>query len=757
MSRMFGGRRALAWSLGAAILAAVGEGAYVWGWIRRFADVSMHYDEGMHAYHLLRAASQLAAGSLGGYLKSGIEQVVYPPGYSWIAAPLVVWLGGEVVLLRGLSLVWYLTAAIVAWRAASGLSRHFPCIAGLIATLLVLTSTPLIIFASNIMLDSIGLLLVFVFLHLWGQLRVDSSRWKAAATGLLAGLSFLIKYPFGVFVGAAMALGTAVECVRRRPPRLRANEVLMLGSAALVVSMYLILPGRFADFRAYGTLQPATTSVWTLGNMLYYGQSLISQYAVSPLIGLVVLVGVGMTLFLPSRPGLFRWALFFWVGYAILTLKSANEPRFAAVVIPSAFVVAGVIVAEGVGIVAQLLSQPQSVSFNWGGVQIQTAVDAAGRRLVLLSLVVVLGVLFATTAYSLQRRIDTFPTLMALSYKTDALAAQDPVRYAPRSGNLSDLYRFVSQTIDDPEPRVIVLNTFNELNAPTVGWRLSLDRFGVAGAGAHIWPKYAYEYYPDDYAAFRERLLEEGIEYVVLLRDARWSSPHWEQRGLIWYLRHDLQLLGSELFTPTIIEDSTSFDRLLANYEYGPPELEGRLRGLSKEWPHVVDVFRFVPDGFRDDPLPDLYALLDLPLQDRNYALPHPEVQLQGHFDDKVTLLGYDMRRDGDQLEVTFYWQGQKWMNEDYHVFIHFLDPTTGALVFGYDLIPKPDYPIQWWAPGEVVDDTVMIDLSGVSPGSYRLGVGIYDFETMERLPAEMGGAVYADGWLPLDEAFRLE
>ena len=222
-------------------------GYVIWGWIRHFPGAAMSDDEGLHAYHLTRAASQLAAGSLGGFLRAGLTQVVYPPGYSWLAAPLVLLFGAERHVLLSFSLLWFLLATLVAWRAAARLTPQRPGVAGLIAALLMLTSAPLLLFASNILLDSVGVCVVFVFLNEWAGLRAESPRWQAIVVGLSAGLTFLIKYPFRIFVGVTLGVAALLEMLRQKSWRLPANDCWLLGSAAFVVGSYLALPGRLVD------------------------------------------------------------------------------------------------------------------------------------------------------------------------------------------------------------------------------------------------------------------------------------------------------------------------------------------------------------------------------------------------------------------------------------------------------------------------------------------------------------------------------
>jgi hypothetical protein len=43
-------------------------------------------------------------------------------------------------------------------------------------------------------------------------------------------------------------------------------------------------------------------------------------------------------------------------------------------------------------------------------------------------------------------------------------------------------------------------------------------------------------------------------------------------------------------------------------------------------------------------------------------------------------------------------------------------------------------YPTSWWREGEVISETVTLDMRGVAAGAYRLGVGLYDRATRDRL-----------------------
>jgi hypothetical protein len=121
----------------------------------------------------------------------------------------------------------------------------------------------------------------------------------------------------------------------------------------------------------------------------------------------------------------------------------------------------------------------------------------------------------------------------------------------------------------------------------------------------------------------------------------------------------------------------------------------------------------------------------------RTFAVPIPAHPLHARWGDAILLHGYDLQSSAESLELTLFWQAERRMDASYKVFVHLIDPTTGAIVAQDDTVPRRwTYPTTWWERGEVVEDTVALSLDGVSPGQYRLIVGLYDSQTGQRLPA---------------------
>jgi hypothetical protein len=113
-----------------------------------------------------------------------------------------------------------------------------------------------------------------------------------------------------------------------------------------------------------------------------------------------------------------------------------------------------------------------------------------------------------------------------------------------------------------------------------------------------------------------------------------------------------------------------------------------------------------------------------------------PAHSVQANFDGKMELQGYDASQSGQELSVTLYWQALTPMNLDYTVFVHLLGPT-GETVAQHDGQPtwEVSLPTSTWQPGEILQDKHTLAVPAtVSPGQYRLHVGVYYWQTLERL-----------------------
>ena len=114
-----------------------------------------------------------------------------------------------------------------------------------------------------------------------------------------------------------------------------------------------------------------------------------------------------------------------------------------------------------------------------------------------------------------------------------------------------------------------------------------------------------------------------------------------------------------------------------------------------------------------------------------------PPQPLAVDFDGRLRLAGYDVRQEANRsLALGLYWQAETGLDYDYSVFVHLRD-TQGKMVAQADHLPlSPVYPPTLWPVGELVRERSRLQVpEDVPAGSYRLWVGVYRLDTLERLP----------------------
>lgn len=132
---------------------------------------------------------------------------------------------------------------------------------------------------------------------------------------------------------------------------------------------------------------------------------------------------------------------------------------------------------------------------------------------------------------------------------------------------------------------------------------------------------------------------------------------------------------------------------------------------------------------------------------------PLPRQSLDIRFGESVRLAGYDARlRDrgvilahgrpavvnaGAYLTLRLYWQAMQAVPTNYHGFVHLVDNQSQVLT-QEDHLPGPFFrPPLLWDSYHLQTDSYLLRIPADAPsGLYWPLVGMYDFETLERLPA---------------------
>jgi hypothetical protein len=118
-----------------------------------------------------------------------------------------------------------------------------------------------------------------------------------------------------------------------------------------------------------------------------------------------------------------------------------------------------------------------------------------------------------------------------------------------------------------------------------------------------------------------------------------------------------------------------------------------------------------------------------------------------------IRLLGHQVVTTSQTLNLTLTWSAAATLTQDYKQFVHLAALTNAEPVRqsdGFTLGGR--YPTGMWLPGELVTDTVTLDLAGLPAGRYQLAVGWYDPDTLQRLPATTPNGALPEGRFVLAE-----
>jgi 4-amino-4-deoxy-L-arabinose transferase-like glycosyltransferase len=139
-------------------------------------------------------------------------------------------------------------------------------------------------------------------------------------------------------------------------------------------------------------------------------------------------------------------------------------------------------------------------------------------------------------------------------------------------------------------------------------------------------------------------------------------------------------------------------------------------------------------------------------------AAAPPAHPVDARFGDQITLVGYDldapettMLKPGGAVPIALTWRAEQDIETDWNVFAQLL-AADGHIVAQADHRPANGaYPTAIWQRGETVRDEFTLALdSTAAPGDYQLVVGLYEYPSLTRAPAFVGGARAANDAIAL-------
>jgi hypothetical protein len=93
----------------------------------------------------------------------------------------------------------------------------------------------------------------------------------------------------------------------------------------------------------------------------------------------------------------------------------------------------------------------------------------------------------------------------------------------------------------------------------------------------------------------------------------------------------------------------------------------------------------------------------------------------------------------GSLLHLSLHWLVEAAPQRELKLFVHVLD-ERGALVRQLDTIPcNWQCSTSQWQAGQTITDDAVLDLWGLPPGDYQIGLGLYDANSGKRLAVVLG------------------
>lgn len=140
------------------------------------------------------------------------------------------------------------------------------------------------------------------------------------------------------------------------------------------------------------------------------------------------------------------------------------------------------------------------------------------------------------------------------------------------------------------------------------------------------------------------------------------------------------------------------------------------------------------------------------------FRLWPPQENIDAQFGEIVCLKGYDISASevtpGQTITVQLYWQPLAQPTENYSVFLHLIPADDYTILSQVDGAPgTPDRPTQLWnEPSEtIISQPFELPIpADLPPGQYRIGVGLYNYETFIRLPVTDEAGRGMGDWLLL-------
>lgn len=455
-------------------------------------------DEVNHALPSLLMARALSQHAWADFLHLFYAQSFYPPAITVVKALSFVLFDPSFLHARLFSLVCFFLAILITCALCLEIDSQQGGIAGLVAVMLMLSSSTLLIHATLSMVEIPGLFVSLLFLSVYVRaLQKDTAR-RLRMVSLVMILVFLTKYTFGIVVVLTLGLTevTLLPSFKTHQlwPTIRSNFtsrwLYLFGPFLFAAVLWFWQPEKIAGF--VGFTQPLSSNEpWlSLQNAGGYLRSLAIHNLPSPLFVIVAASGLVWALWQWAQRPLRPLVFYFVTGMGMM--MAVNHPlntRFIVTFVPALYILTGLMVA-----------------FLWRQRQLP------GKRTLITALLGLIGLFMVLSVPTTWRRWTQLDSLLAVMIETD------PV--------IDEMAVWIQQQVPSGQT-VFLVNYWDQLTPNLFSWYQGLrDPADLARPSPYLIVTPATD---ETVAATRQNILDSQADYLVLFEGGPWGAPFWPE------------------------------------------------------------------------------------------------------------------------------------------------------------------------------------------------------------------------------------
>jgi len=315
-------------------------------------------EEAQHALYGMWLWKDLKALDWGAFWHDTQRQMIWPFLHSWFLAIFFFIFGVGYVPARLMSLMIFLFSIILVYLLSAKLSKSMGHKIGMLSVVLALTSPLMLRFASENMLEGLGVLLFLLAAYLYTICEERKLTLYYILLAILLGLSIFTNYLYAYLILPAFLVATlsklgsiSVEAIRisRKGEKAAIPFIWWAYKKTIAALVLLTLAAVWFSFSFSRKIQLLIRAIFKysggaeLGwwqSLIYYPKVIIEECTFSPWLGIFLLVSLFLPLVASRYRGLNKLYIYVWTVLLLLALTiPAKVSQMIYIIVPFIFII----------------------------------------------------------------------------------------------------------------------------------------------------------------------------------------------------------------------------------------------------------------------------------------------------------------------------------------------------------------------------------------------------------------------------------